>query len=87
MKFEPTDLNVDDKTSFIKFLILLKEDFIKNGESWENQNLPDFLEAIALYCSPLIKPSQREFFDSVRTTVFQTHPAFYTPKSNVNTQR
>jgi len=43
------DFKVNDRHDFIKFLQLLHQDFLDNPESWENQNLADFLEALSAY--------------------------------------
>jgi len=40
---------VNDRQSFIVFIDLLREDLVKNPETWENKNLGDFLEALASY--------------------------------------
>jgi hypothetical protein len=41
------DFKVTDRQSFIKFLDLLRKDFLDNPENWENKTLPDFLEALS----------------------------------------
>ena len=43
------DYKVADRTSFIEFLELLKEDLTHNKNSWENNTLEDFLEAMTRY--------------------------------------
>ncbi|MCE7038736.1 hypothetical protein [Dyadobacter sp. CY312] len=43
------DFKVSDRQSFIKFLDLLRHDFLNNPESWENKSLPNFLEALSAY--------------------------------------
>ncbi|MFC6096335.1 hypothetical protein ACFPVY_06715 [Flavobacterium qiangtangense] len=43
------DFKVSDRQSFIKFLDLLRHDFLDNPESWENKSLPNFLEALSAY--------------------------------------
>ena len=40
---------INDRTSFIEFINLLHEDFIKQPETWENSTLGDFLEAMSRY--------------------------------------
>ena len=42
-------MKVRDRTSFIKFLDLLRQDLLQHPETWENKTLPDFLEALATY--------------------------------------
>ena len=43
------DLDVTDRESFIRFLELFHRDFIRNKDSWENDNLERFLEAMNAY--------------------------------------
>lgn len=43
------ELKVTDRSSFIKFLDLLRQDLLQHPETWENKTLPDFLEALATY--------------------------------------
>ena len=47
------NIKVTDRQTFIKFLDLLHKDFIDNPESWENKNLPDFLEALSAYANDI----------------------------------
>lgn len=37
---------VNNKSDFIDFINLLKNDFILNQADWENQNIKDFLDAM-----------------------------------------
>lgn len=43
------DFKVTDRQTFIKFLDLLRKDFLDNPENWENKILPDFLESLSAY--------------------------------------
>lgn len=43
------DFKVADRQSFIKFLDLLRKDFLENPKSWKNRTLPEFLEALSAY--------------------------------------
>ncbi len=43
------EFKVTDRQTFIKFLDLLRKDFLDNSENWENKTLPDFLEALSSY--------------------------------------
>ncbi len=43
------DFKVTDRQSFVKFLELLRKDFIDNLESWENKTIPNFLYALSAY--------------------------------------
>lgn len=49
MSEEISTFSVNDRSTFIKFLKLLRRDLADNFDSWENQNLNDFLEAMADY--------------------------------------
>jgi len=44
-----SDFKVTDRQTFIKFLDLLRKDFLDNPDKWENRNLDDFLEAMSGY--------------------------------------
>jgi hypothetical protein len=43
------NFKVTDRQTFIKFLDLLRKDFLGNSDKWENKNLDDFLEAMTRY--------------------------------------
>ena len=47
------DYNVADRTSFIEFLGLLKEDLTRNNNSRKNKTLEDFLEAMTRYADDI----------------------------------
>jgi len=47
------DFKVTDRQTFIKFLDLLRKDFLDNPENWENKTLPDFLEALSSYAEDI----------------------------------
>jgi hypothetical protein len=43
------NFKVTDRQSFTSFIDLLRKDFLDNPENWENNNLPDFLEALSAW--------------------------------------
>jgi hypothetical protein len=43
------DIEVTDRQSFIKFLELLRQDFLTNPTQWENSTLDNLLQAMASY--------------------------------------
>lgn len=47
------NIKVIDRQTFIKFLDLMRKDFIDNPGSWENRTLPDFLEALSAYANDI----------------------------------
>lgn len=47
------DFEVTDRQTFVKFIELLREDFLQNSESWENKTLPDFLESLSSYAEDI----------------------------------
>lgn len=47
MTEELSNYKVTSRESFIKFIDLLRQDFLNNPNSWENKNLNDFLEAFS----------------------------------------
>jgi hypothetical protein len=48
-----SNFKVTDRQSFIKFIDLLRKDFVDNPESWENTKLEDFLEALCSYANDI----------------------------------
>lgn len=46
-----TDVKVNDREGFVKFLGLLIEDYQKNGEDWVNPDLDSFLEGLEAYAA------------------------------------
>lgn len=47
------NLQVTDRQTFIKFLDLLRQDYLSNPDSWENKTLPKFLEALSSYAEDI----------------------------------
>lgn len=43
------NIEVTDRQSFIRFLELLHQDYLKNPTEWENSTLGNFLQAMASY--------------------------------------
>jgi hypothetical protein len=43
------NFEVTDRQTLIRFLELLRNNFLDNHENWENKTLPDFLEALTSY--------------------------------------
>lgn len=44
---------INSRQEFIVFLNQLRTDYRKNGKDWENQNLGDFIEALAAYAADI----------------------------------
>jgi hypothetical protein len=63
------DFKVTDRQSFIKFLDLLRKDFLDNPESWENKTLPDFLEALSAYTEDI-----QGYYDNIKLSVIADKP-------------
>ncbi len=55
------DFKVTDRQRFVQFLDLLRKDFIDNPESWENETLPDFLEALSAYAEDI-----QVYYDNIK---------------------
>ncbi|RZF62940.1 hypothetical protein EWE74_07040 [Sphingobacterium corticibacterium] len=49
MDNELYNLKVTDRQTFIQFLHLLRANLLQNPDTWENNTLPEFLEALAAY--------------------------------------
>jgi len=67
------DFKVTDRQSFIKFLDLLRKDFLDNPESWENKKLPDFLEALSSYTEDI-----QGYYDNMKLNVNADKPNWST---------
>ena len=55
-KPEPDALDISaisSRQDFIIFLQQLRADYLRNGKDWENQNLDNFLEALAAYATDI----------------------------------
>ena len=48
-----SNFKVIDRQSFIKFIDLLREDYLSNPESWENKKLDTFLESLSSYANDI----------------------------------
>jgi len=46
-------IEVTDRQSFIRFMELLHDDYLKNQAEWENPNLNTFLEAMIAYAEDI----------------------------------
>lgn len=44
---------VESREDFVQFVKALSEDFRRNGESWENQRLDRYLEALAAWVADM----------------------------------
>ena len=63
------DFKVTDKQTFIKFLDLLRKDYLTNPDSWENKTLPDFLEALSAYAGDI-----QGYYDNMKQDVNADQP-------------
>ena len=73
MKDTLNDFKVTDRQSFIKFLDLLRKDFLDNPESWENKSLPDFLEALSAYTEYM-----QGYYDNTKQNINADQPEWST---------
>ena len=67
------DFTVTDRQTFIKFLELLRKDFLNNTESWENKSLPDFLEALSAYTEDV-----QGYYDNMKLNLNADKPEWST---------
>jgi hypothetical protein len=67
------DFKVTDRQSFIKFLDLLRKDFLDNPDEWENKNLDDFLEAMTRYTEDI-----QGYYDNTKQNVNADQPDWQT---------
>jgi hypothetical protein len=64
MSEELLHMKVTDRQSFIKFVNLLRQDFLANPHEWENNRLDIFLEAISAYARDI-----QGYYDNTGKTV------------------
>jgi len=67
------NFKVTDRQTFIKFLDLLRQNYLNNPESWENKTLPDFLEALSAYAEDI-----QGYYDNMKQDVSADQPNWQT---------
>jgi hypothetical protein len=55
------NFKITGRKTFIKFLVLLRKDFLDNLENWEIKKLPYFLEALCAYSEDSRCPKEISF--------------------------
>lgn len=68
-----SNFKVTDRKSFIKFIDLLRKDFVDNPESWENKKLENFLEALSSYADDI-----QGYYDNTNQNVNADKPNWQT---------
>jgi hypothetical protein len=67
------NFKVTDRKSFIEFIGLLHQDFCFNSDSWENNNLENFLEAMERYANEI-----QGYYDNTNQNVIADEPSWQT---------
>lgn len=67
------NFKVTDRQTFIKFLDLLRKDYLTNPDSWENKTLPDFLEVLSAYAEDI-----QGYYDNMKQDVNADQPNWQT---------
>ena len=67
----PYDIEVNDRQSFIRFLELLRIDYLKNQNDWENQTIDKFLEAMSAYTNDI-----QGYYDNTQQNVNADIPSW-----------
>ncbi len=73
MREQLLNFKVTDRKSFIEFIGLLHQDFRLNSESWENNNLENFLEAMERYADDI-----QGYYDNTNQNVNADEPSWQT---------
>lgn len=68
-----SNFKVTDRLSFIKFLDLLRQDFLSNPNNWENNNLDTFLEALSAYVNDI-----QGYYDNMGQQINADTPSWQT---------
>ena len=67
------NFKVTDRQTFIKFLDLLRQDYLTNPESWGKKTLPDFLDALSSYAEDI-----QGYYDNMKQEVNADQPNWQT---------
>ena len=67
------DFQVTDRQTFIKFLDLLRQDFLDNPESWEHNEIGSFLEALSAYSTDI-----QGYYDNTNQNMNANTPSWHT---------
>jgi hypothetical protein len=67
------NFEVTDRRSFSEFIDLLRTDLSENPESWENNALPLFLEAISTYANDI-----QGYYDNTNQNINADQPSWKT---------
>ncbi|MDF7810152.1 hypothetical protein [Hymenobacter sp. YC55] len=62
---------VDSRASFVEFVALLRQDFLKSPNSWENNTLESFLEALGRYAEDI-----QGYYDNCEAGVNADEPSW-----------
>ncbi|PZR23722.1 MAG: hypothetical protein DI535_23500 [Citrobacter freundii] len=62
---------INDRQSFIQFLHELRNNFLQDGERWENKTLDQFLEALAAYAEDI-----QGYYDNMMPSVNADVPSW-----------
>lgn len=63
-KEEINNFDVTNRQSFIKFIELLRQDFLDNPNEWENKTIDDFLDAISSYSEDI-----QGYYDNMKLNI------------------
>ncbi|WP_313385426.1 hypothetical protein [Chishuiella sp.] len=63
-KEEINNFDVTNRQSFIKFIELLRQDFLENPNEWENKTIDDFLDAISSYSEDI-----QGYYDNMKLNI------------------
>ena len=67
------NFKVTDRQTFIKFLDLLRQDYVNNPDSWENKTLSEFFEALSAYAEDI-----QGYYDNMKQDVNADQPNWQT---------
>ena len=67
------NFRVTNRQTFIEFLDLLRQDFLDNQESWENNKMESFLEALSAYASDI-----QGYYNNTNQNIDADNPSWQT---------
>lgn len=71
MNEQLSNFKIADRQTFIRFLDLLRKDFLENRAEWQNKSIDDFLEAMTRYTEDI-----QGYYDNTNQNIDANKPSW-----------
>ena len=71
MNEQLSNFKIADRQTFIRFLDLLRKDFLENRKEWQNKSIDDFLEAMTRYTEDI-----QGYYDNTNQNIDANKPSW-----------